>query len=295
VKEVEMRYLFAVGWLLLSPLNSADAQVDIQIGAPSLSIGINVPIYPRFVRVPGYPVYYAPGVDSNYFFYDGLYWVYLDDSWYASSWYNGPWSMVGPEYVPVFVLRVPVRYYRRPPPYFRPWRPDAPPRWGEHWGNDWERRRGGWDRWDRRAAPAPSPLPVYQRRYAGDRYPRAEEQRTLHGEHYRYQPRDDTARQVYERNGLRAAPPPSQRGNEPPGGGSRQRDGQQARPPTPHAQPGTNAPHEQPGRGQERVPDRGDGHQGRDKDKDKDKGRGAPRPNPGERGGERERGHGASP
>jgi hypothetical protein len=44
---------------------------------PNLSIGINVPLYPEFERVPGYPVYYAPEVDSNYFFYDGMYWVFL--------------------------------------------------------------------------------------------------------------------------------------------------------------------------------------------------------------------------
>jgi hypothetical protein len=62
------------------------AFADVQV-----SIGINVPIYPRLVVVPGYPVYYAPQLDSNYFFYDGLYWVFQDDNWYQSSWYNGPW------------------------------------------------------------------------------------------------------------------------------------------------------------------------------------------------------------
>ena len=42
--------------------------------------------------VPGYPVYYAPGLVSNYFFNDGMYWVYQDDNRYASSWHNGPWG-----------------------------------------------------------------------------------------------------------------------------------------------------------------------------------------------------------
>ena len=77
-----------------------------------------LPAYPELVRVPGYPVYYAPQLNSNFFFYDGMYWVYQRDNWYASSWYNGPWGMVGPESVPLFVLRVPVRYYRTPPAYF---------------------------------------------------------------------------------------------------------------------------------------------------------------------------------
>lgn len=63
---------------LLFPVNAVHAEVSVGIGinVPGISIGINVPAYPRLVRVPGYPVYYDPRVDSNYFFYDGLYWVF---------------------------------------------------------------------------------------------------------------------------------------------------------------------------------------------------------------------------
>ncbi|MGA7180705.1 MAG: recombinase family protein [Thiobacillaceae bacterium] len=38
-----------------------------------------------------------------------------------------------------------MRYYHRPPAYFRGWGYDAPPRWGEHWGRNWDQRRSGWD------------------------------------------------------------------------------------------------------------------------------------------------------
>ena len=136
-----MRNGLIVLWMLLCSITSAAAQVSIGIGLPGVSIGINLPVYPQLVRVPGYPVYYAPQLNSNYFFYDGMYWVYQEDNWYASSWYNGPWGLVAPEVVPLFVLRIPVRYYRQPPVYFRGWRSDAPPRWGEHWGNAWEQQR----------------------------------------------------------------------------------------------------------------------------------------------------------
>jgi hypothetical protein len=190
--------------IALCQVGAAQAQVSFGIGinVPGVSIGINVPAYPSLVQVPGYPVYYDPRLNSNYFFYDGLYWVYLSDNWYASSWYNGPWRAVGPEYVPLYVLRVPVRYYRRPPTYFHGWRPDAPPHWGEHWGREWEQRRGGWDRWDRRAAPAPAPLPTYQRSYSGSRYPSAEEQqRSIRAEKYRYQPKDEVAQQHFQQPG----------------------------------------------------------------------------------------------
>jgi len=186
-------------------ITAASAQVSVGVGVslPGVSIGINVPSYPQLVRVPSYPVYYAPGMDANFFFYDGMYWVYQSDNWYSSSWYNGPWLMVSPAFVPVYVLRVPVRYYRAPPTYFHGWRPDGPPRWGDHWGRGWEQQHRGWDRWNRSAVPAPAPLPVYQRQYSGNRYPPVEQQRALQSQNYRYQPRDAVVRQHFEQ----AAPP----------------------------------------------------------------------------------------
>ena len=86
--------LFVLG-VSLSSVSAAAIQLTIGIGVPNVSIGINFPIFPRLVIVPGYPVYYAPQVNANFFFYDGMYWVYHDDYWYASSWYNGPWAIVG--------------------------------------------------------------------------------------------------------------------------------------------------------------------------------------------------------
>ena len=209
-----MRYALFVLWMFLFSATSALAQVSVGIGLPSVSIGINLPLFPELVRVPGHPVYYAPRMNSNYYFYDGMYWVYQGDNWYASSWYNGPWGLVGPEVVPLFVLRIPVRYYRVPPPYFQGWRREAPPRWGEHWGRGWEQQRSGWDRWDRKSAPAAAPLPVYQRKYAGARYPQVEQQHALHGSNYRYQPRDTVVRQHYQERELHRAPAPSQRGQQ---------------------------------------------------------------------------------
>ena len=217
-----MRCLVTAVWMLACPLTSAVAQVSIGISLPSVSIGFDMPVYPAMVPVPGYPVYYAPGASSNYFFYDGLYWVYQGDSWYSSSWYNGPWMLEAPDLVPAYILRVPVRYYRRPPAYFAGWRSDAPPRWGEHWGNDWQRRHRGWDTWDRRATPRPAPLPAYQRRYSGTRYPQADRQQALHDRSYQYRPRDTVVRRAYQAHGLRDGPQPARPGT---------REGQRARSP----------------------------------------------------------------
>lgn len=212
------RFLLALP-LLLGAAAPAQAQISLGIGigidVPGLSIGINLPSYPTLQRVPGYPVYYAPRADSNYFFYDGVYWVFQSDDWYASSWYNGPWRRVGREAVPVYVLRVPVRYYRQPPGYFSGWRADAPPRWGERWGRDWEQTRPDWNRWDRRNAPAPAPLPTYQQKYPQSRYPQADEQRNIRRDQYRYQAREPVVRQQFlppEDHRVREAP----RGSAPP-------------------------------------------------------------------------------
>ncbi len=205
-----MRYLIIVLWMLFGSIAPAVAQVSIAIGLPNLSIGVNVPFYPQFERVPGYPVYYAPQMNSNYFFYDGMYWVYERDDWYASSWYDGPWAMVPPMAVPVFMLRIPVRYYRHPPPYFHGWQQDAPPRWGDHWGNDWQHQRSGWDQWNRNSVPTPAPLPTYQREYSKDRYPSYNQQRTLQSENYHYQPHDRVVQQHYQQYVAPKAPAPNQ-------------------------------------------------------------------------------------
>jgi hypothetical protein len=65
--------------------------LGVATAAPAhVNIGINISLFPELVQVPGYPVYYAPRHEANYFFYDGLYWVLVDDVWYSSDWCNGP-------------------------------------------------------------------------------------------------------------------------------------------------------------------------------------------------------------
>jgi hypothetical protein len=246
-----MRYRIILSSMLLCAALTANAQVSVGIAVPGVSIGINVPVYPTLVRVPDTPVYYAPQQDSNYFFYDGLYWVYQGDNWYSSGWYNGPWGFVSPNEVPLYVLRVPVRYYRDSPTYFRGWRADAPPRWGDHWGHDWQERRRGWDRWNRAAVPPPAPLPTYQRKFPHSRYPEAQQQQQdLRSQNYRYQPRDRDVRRQYQQQ-RDASPHQPQRGPnaQPPGG----RDGRDGR-----------DPRQQGGNSRDR--DRGD-DRGEDRDK----------------------------
>jgi hypothetical protein len=248
-----MRQLLAGIFVACACAGASFAQVSIGIATPGVSIGIQLPMYPKLVAVPGYPVYYAPGLNTNYFFYDGMYWVYQGNHWYASTWYNGPWSLVPPLYVPVYVLRVPVRYYRMPPPYFHPWRAEAPPRWGEYWGDDWQRQRPGWDKWNRQAVPAPAPLPVHQRKYTGERYPyQVERQQALNAQSYGYRPKDAMVREQYSAQAQGKSPargpqggPPSRQASLP----QKPAQGPQASPPQQKGPP--------PGRGNDQG---GNGH-----------------------------------
>ena len=196
-----MRYWWLIGLaLLLCTAAPAEAQISVGIGVPSLDIGIHLPGLPSLSIVPASPVYYAPRVNSNFFFYDGMYWVYQDDNWYSSSWYNGPWAAVDPDIVPEFVLRVPVRYYRRPPTYFRGWAANAPPRWGEHWGNNWEQKHTGWNHVERGQVPRAAPVPTYQRKYPAKQYPTVQQQPALHVQNYKYQPREAVVQQHYQQH-----------------------------------------------------------------------------------------------
>ena len=207
------KLILALAMLSLPP--TVSAQVEVQVGLPSAALGIEQPSFPRMVAVAGHPVYYASSGNSNYFFYDGMYWVYRQDNWYASSWYDGPWTRVAPVGVPSLLLCVPVRFYRHPPAYFRGWSQDAPPRWDEHWGREWIRERAGWGDRDRGITPPAAPLPVYQRQYAGNRYPHPELQQALQKQNYHHQPGDPAVRKAYAAQGPHHGLPPSRQSSLP--------------------------------------------------------------------------------
>jgi hypothetical protein len=192
-----MKRLLAAAALLLACVFPAGAQEYVDID-------VDVPEYPEMAPVPDSPVYYAPGVESNYFFYDGAYWDYYNDRWYSSPWYNGPWSFVDPIYVPTYLLWVPIRFYRHPPGYWRGWNAQRPPRWGEHWGRDWQVRHNEIYRGQpARPGYARAPLPDYQRGYSRSNYPRAiPQQSQLHSQGYAYRPQENVVRQHYDRRGI---------------------------------------------------------------------------------------------
>lgn len=108
--------------------------------ADSVSIGVSIgtppppppPVVvaapPQLVVVPGSPVYYAPAVSFNYFFYVGRYYVFHDGAWFVSASFGGPWTFIALERVPRPILAVPVAYYKVPPGH---WKKSGPPPWAE--------------------------------------------------------------------------------------------------------------------------------------------------------------------
>ena len=201
-----MRNLLLVVWVFLCSITPASAQLSVGIALPGVSIGVSLPVYPQLVPVPGYPVYYAPQLNSNYFFYDGMYWVYQRDNWYASSWYNGPWGTGG---AGGGAAVRPARSRALLPTASRVLSRLAigcAAALGRALGQYVGAASAGTGTTGiavRRSRPAP--LPAYQRQYSGNRYPRAEQQQVLQGQHYRYQPQDAVVQQHYQEQRVRGA------------------------------------------------------------------------------------------
>jgi hypothetical protein len=124
---------FVLGALLVAAL-ATPVHAQVRVG---VDIGIRFPGPPALVAIPGAPVYYAPRAPANVFFYGNQYWVFADRAWYVGPTWNGPWAAVQPGFVPTPILRVPVRYYHVPPPHWKGWRRDGPPRWEPHYGREW--------------------------------------------------------------------------------------------------------------------------------------------------------------
>ncbi len=116
--------------------HTADVHIGINIGVPPPPPPIVVEAPPPLVVVPRTPVYYAPDVPYNFFYYDGAYYVLHDGHWFSAASAHGPWVFV--ERVPRPILTVPVGYYKAPPGH---WKHHGPPPWAGH-GHGHGRGRG---------------------------------------------------------------------------------------------------------------------------------------------------------
>lgn len=70
---------------------------------------------PDFVEPPELGFYVAVGVPFDLFFFNNVYYLYRDNYWYSSYYYNGPWRGVSSNHVPYALHRYPfdrIHHYR---------------------------------------------------------------------------------------------------------------------------------------------------------------------------------------
>src|SRR5262245_35638057 len=108
---MKCRIALAIILLGLGAAGARAADVHINIGVPPPP-QIVVAQPPQLVIVPRTPVYYAPDVPYNYFYYDGRYYTNHEGAWFYSSASSGPWVYVALGSVPRPIRTVPVRYYK---------------------------------------------------------------------------------------------------------------------------------------------------------------------------------------
>ena len=116
--------LAAATAMLLSGASATAADVKIQLGLGVPPLVLTAP--PQLVVVPGTPVYYAPDVSANLFFYNGRYYTVANGVWSMAPDYTGPWAVIQIGQVPAPVAAVPVEYYKIPPGQLKK---HGPPPW----------------------------------------------------------------------------------------------------------------------------------------------------------------------
>lgn len=127
--------------LLLAAPALAGVSINVGLGIPIPVPVVVVPAPPQVVVIPGTPVYYAPGLNVDVFFYSGYWWTPYQGYWYRSPYYSGPWA-----YAPA-----PPRVFLHLPPHYREMsrvQPHIPyGQFHDHW-RDWEgeRRNPRWDK-----------------------------------------------------------------------------------------------------------------------------------------------------
>ena len=111
-------YFFLGTSYLLSPeRTSAEVNVHVGIGLP-LPI-VLIPAAPAVVCIPDTPVYYAPDVGIDIFFYSGHWYRPYRGYWYRATYYNGPWAYLPPQRVPAVLVHLPANNYNVPPGHQR--------------------------------------------------------------------------------------------------------------------------------------------------------------------------------
>jgi hypothetical protein len=139
-------FLMTGAGILFQPGEALSHDVNVSFGidmvAPPPGVFVTRP--PALYIIPGTPVYYAPQVEKQLYFYSDNWYRLYDGYWFRAAYHNGPWAYLAPPGVPVVFRRLSPRYYVVPPrdQYRVSW---APPR---YWRPMGARHYGDRDEWD---------------------------------------------------------------------------------------------------------------------------------------------------
>jgi hypothetical protein len=91
--------LFLVGCYVVAPVPPGQAKKGV-IVAPVPAPVIVLQAKPRLVLIQDWGVYYAPDIDDEVYFFDGVWFVFSGGHWYESRSHSGPWVVVADGNVP---------------------------------------------------------------------------------------------------------------------------------------------------------------------------------------------------
>src|SRR5437667_273163 len=110
MRRMSLGIVLAAG-LLAAPARAADVHIGINIGVPPPPPPVVVEAPPPLLVVPRTPVYYAPALPYNYFYYGGLYYTLHEDHWFYAA------SSASKLSVSAWLIR---HSFKPPGPEFRP-------------------------------------------------------------------------------------------------------------------------------------------------------------------------------
>jgi len=140
MKRIVLASMLAVaGACLVIPAPVRATSFSLGMRTDNVHLGIRIGEEPRLVVVPGTPVYEAPALQYNYFYYNGGYYLYRGGDWFWATSYNGPWTVISIAQVPRPILRVPAEHYRERPAH---WKRGGPPPWAEAQRHEQRHERG---------------------------------------------------------------------------------------------------------------------------------------------------------
>lgn len=116
MKKILICTALAVSVASQAHASNVGVSVGINVGHPApvyVAPPVTIAVPPVFVRPPQLGFFVAADVGYDMFFHGNLYYLNTGNVWYASSYYNGPWSTVHYRTVPSILKKHKIKYIHR--------------------------------------------------------------------------------------------------------------------------------------------------------------------------------------